>query len=107
MPVRVWLIEVPEPAEAPLTVPLVVTTVHEKVAPVGADVKAIFGEVPLQIVAEAGVAVATGKAVTFNNAKPFDVIVFEQELVSATLYVYPFIADVIELILRFAVLDPE
>ena len=43
-----------------MTVPLAVTAVQAKLAPVGVEVKAIFVAKPLQIVADAGVAVAVG-----------------------------------------------
>jgi hypothetical protein len=52
--------EVPELAEVPFTVPLAVAAVQAKLAPVGIDVKAMFVAVPLQVVADAGVAVAVG-----------------------------------------------
>ena len=43
-----------------MTVPLAVTAVHANVAPVGVEAKAMLVAEPLQIVAEAGVAVAVG-----------------------------------------------
>ena len=60
LPLNVCAIEVPELADVPLTVPLAVAAVHAKLAPVGVEVNAMFVAEPLQIVAEAGVAVAVG-----------------------------------------------
>ena len=59
-PVNVCAIEVPELAEVPFTVPVAVAAVHAKLAPVGVEVKAMEVAVPLQIVADDGVAVAVG-----------------------------------------------
>ena len=60
--VNTWLIELPEPADAPVTPPLIAPIVHEKFA--GAvDVSVIFGLVALQIVAVAEL-VTTGLGLT-------------------------------------------
>jgi hypothetical protein len=56
--------EVPELAEVPFTVPLAVAAVQAKLAPVGVDVNAMSVALPLQMVAEAGVAVAFGLGFT-------------------------------------------
>jgi len=58
--VSVCAIEVPELAEAPVTVPLAVEAVHVKLAPVGVDVNAMFVAPPVQTFADDGVAVAVG-----------------------------------------------
>jgi len=60
--VRIWLIVLPEPAEAPVILPVIVPTAHVKL--LGAlAVKAIFGPVPLQVLAVAAV-VTTGVGLT-------------------------------------------
>ena len=59
-PLKVCAIDVPELAEVPFTVPLAVAAVHAKLAPVGVEVNAMFVAVPLQMAADAGVAVPVG-----------------------------------------------
>ena len=71
----------PELADVPLTVPLAVTAVQAKLAPVGVEVKAMFVTEPLQIVAEAGVAVAAGNAFTVK-VTAFDVAFGAEEPVT-------------------------
>ncbi len=66
LPVNVCAIDVPLPAVAPETVP-VVLTVHAKVEPVGTELKAIEVVAPLQIETGFGVAVATGKGLTVTG----------------------------------------
>ena len=60
LPLKVCAIDVPEPADEPVTVPLAVAAVHANVAPVGVEVNAILVAEPLQVDAEVGVAVAAG-----------------------------------------------
>ncbi len=55
---------VPEPAEAPLTVPEAVAAVHAKLAAAGLEVRAIAVLPPEQIESEEGVAVAAGLGLT-------------------------------------------
>ncbi len=66
LPIKVCAIVVPLPANAPETVP-VVLTVQANVEPVGTDVNAIAVVAPLQIETGFGVAVATGKGFTVTG----------------------------------------
>jgi hypothetical protein len=62
--VNVCVIEFPDPAAAPVSVPALVLAVHVNVVPARSLVNTIPVVVPEHIVPEAGVAVATGKGLT-------------------------------------------
>jgi hypothetical protein len=62
--VNVWLIDPPEPAEAPVNDPALVATVHVKVDPVTLLDRTIPVTSPEQMIGAAGVAVAVGVGLT-------------------------------------------